>query len=78
LARTLDQADRLEAAEREYERALRLPAGAIPAATALVSLLSRHGLFDRALVHARRLLEAHPDEPVFREQVAELAARLTF
>lgn len=78
LARTLDQADRLEEAEREYERAIRLPSGEVAAATALVALLTRHGVFDRALIHARRLLEAHPDERVFREQVAELSARLTF
>jgi tetratricopeptide (TPR) repeat protein len=78
LARTFDQADRFEAAEREYERAIHLPGGAVPATTALVSLLSRHGVLDRALVHARRLLEEHPNEPAFRKQVAELTARLTF
>ena len=78
LARTFDQADRLEAAEREYERAIHLPGGAVPATTALVSLLFRHGVLDRALVHAQRLLEEHPNEPAFRKQVAELTARLTF
>jgi len=78
LARTFDEADQLDAAEREYERAMHLPGGAVAATTALVSLLSRHGVFDRALVHARRLLEEHPNEPAFRQQVAELTERLTF
>jgi len=78
LARMFDQADRLEPAEREYERAIHMPGGAVPAATALVSLLARHGVLDRALAHARRLLEEHPNEPAFRQQVAELTARLTF
>jgi tetratricopeptide (TPR) repeat protein len=78
LARMFDQAGRVEDAEREYERAIRLPGGALPATTALVSLLSRHQVFDRALVHARRLLDEHPNEPAFRQQVAELTARLTF
>jgi len=78
LARALDQADRFEEAEREYERALRMPGGDVTAATALVAMLSRHGVFDRALIHAKRLLAAHPGERVFKEQVADLSARLTF
>ena len=78
MARTLDAAGRLEEATGVYQAALRIPGGETPAATALVDLLRRRGIYDQALVHAKRLMELHPGEETFVRQVAELQNCLTF
>ncbi len=78
LARTLDAAGRLEEATLVYQMALRIPGGEIPAASALVDLLRRRGIYDQALVHAKRLMELHPGEEAFVRQVGELQRHLTF
>jgi tetratricopeptide (TPR) repeat protein len=77
-ARALDGTGRTEEATRVYQSVLHIPGGEIPAATALVDLLRRRGIYDQALVHAKRLMELHPGEEVFERQVGELQTHLTF
>jgi tetratricopeptide (TPR) repeat protein len=78
LAKALVDAQDFEEATRVYQVATRIPGGEVPAATALVDLFRRRGIYDQALVYAKRLMELHPGEEAFVRQVGELEARLTF
>jgi tetratricopeptide (TPR) repeat protein len=78
LGRTLDTTGDLEEATRAYQAALRIPGGEVPASIALVDLLRRRGIYDQALVYAKRLKELHPGEETYARQVAELQAQLRF
>jgi tetratricopeptide (TPR) repeat protein len=78
LARALEDAGRLEESAREYERAALVEETRVPAAMALVRVYRQQGIYDRAIEHARRLVDLQPDEPAFRQQLEELSERLAF
>ena len=78
LGRMLEGAGNPEEAAREFQRALLLEDGTVPAASALVNLYRGLRQYDKAITYARILVEESAGETVYRRQLDELAERLTF
>ena len=78
LGRMLEQTGSKEEAAREFQRALLLEDGTVPAASALVDLYRILKQYDKAITYARILVEESPGETVFRRQLEDLEEHLTF